>query len=174
MKLPCILLASLVAVAMTAARADAAGLDIDKVTGVYKKAFRNGDTSGEKYTSENILEIVKLSPTTAYFRVHLEFFNGHLCEESGVARVKDRALVYHGEVNTEGKQCVLSFQLVKGKMTLGDEGGACRAGTCGARGGYDFVEFDMKRRRSIRYMKRLLNSEEYKAAIEEFKENSRR
>src|SRR5262245_52699828 len=116
MKWSRILLAMSAAMAMTATRADAASLDIDKVAGVYKYSFRNGDTSGAKYTSENILEIVKVSSTTAYFRVHLEFFNGHLCEESGVAQVVNRTLVYRGEVNSDGKQCLLSFQVLKGKM----------------------------------------------------------
>ena len=56
----------------------AANVNVDTLAGVYKKTFQNGNISGGKYQSEDILEIVKISPATAYVRTHLEFFNGHL------------------------------------------------------------------------------------------------
>jgi hypothetical protein len=83
-----------VACVVAAAPAVAADIDIDKIAGVYKKQFRNGNISGDKYDSEDILEIVKTSPSTAYVKTHLEFFNGHVCNIYGVADVKGSALVY--------------------------------------------------------------------------------
>jgi hypothetical protein len=156
------------AFALASAAARAAEPDIGKLAGVYKKAFRNADISGDKYQSENILEIVKVSPKAAYIRTHLEFFNGHVCDISGVAKLEGDALVYRGETNSQGKQCVLSVNAAGGKVTLEDKEGACAIATCGARGMYNGTSFDLNRRRTIRYMDILLKSDEYKDAIDEF------
>ena len=89
----------------------AAAINIDALAGVYKRTFENGNIDGGKYQSENILEIVKVSPSAAYVRTHLEFFNGHVCNIWGVAKVEGDALVYHGETNSQGKACMLSVKI---------------------------------------------------------------
>ena len=160
--------ALLLAVGMIAAApAMAAGLDIDKIAGVYKKQFKNGNISGDKYESEDILEIVKVSPTAAYVKTHLEFFNGHVCNIHGVADAEGAALVYHGPDNVEGKPCELSVRIERGKVTLNDKDGHCAIGSCGNRGMYNGTAFELKRRRTIRYMDILLKSDDYKAAVAE-------
>ena len=89
---------------MLACPALAADGPIDTLAGVYKTQFKNGNIDGGKYDSEDILEIVKVSPTAAYVRTHLEFFNGHVCNIQGVADVEDGALVYRArEKNVQGK-----------------------------------------------------------------------
>ena len=140
-------------------------LDLDAVAGVYRKNFPSGLVSGEKYRAENILEIVKVSPTSAYFRTRLEFFNGHSCMIWGVADVEGTALVYHGRPNAEGKPCVLSLKFTRGRVAFEDKDAACRLGTCGMRGGYDGQAFDLRTRRPIRYMRRVLKSWQYREAI---------
>lgn len=145
----------------------AASVNIDTVAGVYKKTFKNGTIDGNKYQSEDILEIMKVTPSAAYVRTHLEFFNGHICNIWGVANVEGDALVYHGETNSKGKQCLLSVRSKGGKVTLGDKDGACAIETCGARGMYNGTAFELKTRRPIRYMDVLLKSDEYKDAIDE-------
>ena len=166
-------LAALVAIGMLAIPALAADGPIDTLAGVYKTQFKNGNISGDKYDSEDILEIVKVSPKTAYIRTHLEFFNGHVCNIQGVADVEDSALVYHGPDNIEGKPCQLSVRLVRGRVTLEDQEGHCAIGTCGNRGMYNGTTFDLKRKRPIRYMKILLKSAEYKAAVKEHDDKPR-
>ena len=166
-------LAALVAIGMLAIPALAADGPIETLAGVYKTQFKNGNISGDKYDSEDILEIVKVSPKTAYIRTHLEFFNGHVCNIQGVADVEDGALVYHGPDNIEGKPCQLSVRLVRGRVTLDDKEGHCAIGTCGNRGMYNGTTFDLKRKRPIRYMKILLKSEEYKAAVKEHDDKPR-
>ena len=141
--------------------------DIDKLAGVYKKTFKNGNIDGGKYQSEDILEIVKVSPAAAYVRTHLEFFNGHVCNIWGVAKAEGGALVYRGETSAQGRQCVLSVKAAGGKVTLDDLGGACAIGTCGARGMYNGTAFELKARRPIRYMDVLMKSDQYKDAIDE-------
>jgi hypothetical protein len=145
----------------------AANVNIDTLAGVYKKTFPNGTIDGNKYQSEDILEIVKVSPTTAYVRTHLEFFNGHVCNIWGVAKLEGDALVYHGETNQQGKPCLLSVRVQAGKVTLDDKDGACAIGTCGNRGMYNGTAFELKKRRAIRYMDVLVNSDQYKDAIDE-------
>ena len=65
--------------AIASSLAFAAAINIDALAGVYKRTFESGNIDGGKYQSENILEIVKVSPSAAYVRTHLEFFNGHVC-----------------------------------------------------------------------------------------------
>jgi hypothetical protein len=140
---------------------------LDRLAGVYRKDFPNGTVDGEKYQSENVLEIVPHSPTSAYFRTHLEFFNGHSCDIWGVADVHDGALVYDGPPNMEGQPCRLHLSVANGKLALADPDGACRADTCGARGGYDGIAFDLTARRPIRYMQKLLASSEFAEAVKQ-------
>jgi len=145
----------------------AANVNIDVLAGVYKKTFQNGNIDGGKYQSEDILEIVKISPTTAYVRTHLEFFNGHVCNIWGVAKVEGDGLVYHRETNSQGKPCLLSMKVQAGKVTLDDKDGACAIGTCGNRGMYNGTAFELKKRRVISYMDVLVNSDQYKDAVDE-------
>lgn len=145
----------------------AQNFDIDKLAGVYKKQFKNGNVSGDKYDSEDILEIVKVSPTAAYLKTHLEFFNGHVCNIHGIADLEGVALVYRGPKNVEGKPCELRVKVERGKIALDDNDGHCAIGTCGNRGMYNGTAFELKRRRTIRYMDILLKSDDYKAAIAE-------
>jgi hypothetical protein len=165
---------AIVAASFAAMPGHAASLDIDGLAGVYKSQFKNGNIDGGKYQSEDILEIVKISPTAAYVKAHLEFFNGHVCNIKGVADAEGGALVYHGPNNIEGKPCQLSVKLVHGKVTLDDKDGHCAIGTCGNRGMYNGTSFDAKRRRAIRYMEILLKSDDYKSAVQEHDDRAKR
>ncbi|MGZ3410699.1 MAG: hypothetical protein ACXWJT_05290 [Xanthobacteraceae bacterium] len=167
-------LAIAVIVTMICSSALSADINIDSFAGVYRKTFANGNIDGGKYQSEDILEIVKVSPSTAYIRTHLEFFNGHVCNIWGVAKIEGDALVYRGPSNIEGKPCVLSVKTVGGKVTLFDEHDACTVGTCGNRGMYTGEKFDLKTRRAIRYMDVLTKSEQYTDAVKEYDAKSGR
>lgn len=155
----------------TSAFADAP-LDLDSIAGVYKHDFTNGDIQGDTYRSEDILEIVALSPERAYVRVHLEFFNGHECGIYGIAEREGNALVYHdSQKDVYGHLCVL--KIVKTDKAIvfkeDDTDWPCKNQYCGARGAFDGTSFDISARRPIRYMTRLLSSEEYSDAINEYK-----
>jgi hypothetical protein len=136
------------------------------LAGVYRQSFANAMADGKPYRSENILEIVPRSATSTYFRAHLEFSNGHQCAISGIADVMDDDLVYDGPVNLEGRPCRLRLSVIGGQIRFADPGGACRVDTCGARGAYDGVAFNLKSRQPIRYMSRLLASPEYAEAVQ--------
>jgi hypothetical protein len=147
--------------------AHAAGLNVDAIAGVYKSQFKNASVGGETYQSEDILEIVKVSPTSAYVRAHYEFFNGHQCNINGVAKTEGNTLVYRGDTDSQGRQCVLSVKVAGGKIALDDKDGVCGRETCGARGMYNGKSFALSKKRAIRYMDRLKKSDEYLDALDE-------
>lgn len=150
--------------ALLAMTANAAGLDLDKIAGLYVTHFQNGDVGGDKFWSDNVLELVKVSPDTAFFRTHLEFYNGHECELSGVAEISGASLVYRDP----RQQCELHIDVADGKIAFDDRDYHCREASCGARGGYSGATFALKSRRPIGYMQRLLASSEYRDAVKEY------
>jgi hypothetical protein len=156
-------------------------LNIDSIAGVYKDRFPNSTVDDGKFTSENILEVVKISPNRAYVRTHLEFYNGHLCSFHGIANVEGFELVYRKPTKAwvfggKGKPqreidavCILSLKRERNRLVFEDKDDVCRASMCGARGILRDAAFDLKSRRTIRYMPRLLASREYAEAISESK-----
>jgi len=145
-----------------------------ELAGVYKHRFANSDVQGDHFTSEDILEIVPVSADTAYVRLHLNFYNGHVCDISGVARQAGESLVYDGPADVDGKPCQLTLaSRGDGIHIFERENGACRNQTCGERGGYGYKadgppDFTPAQRRPIRYLPRLVASAEYKAALAEY------
>lgn len=153
---------------------------IDRVEGVYKHRFQNGLVSGETYESEDILEIVKTAEGAAYVRYDLQFFNGHTCDLYGIAEEKADALVYTDKSSQNpDSACVLSINIKDGKLLTedlspydSDKTYGCQS-YCGARGGFNNVSFDMKAKRKIRYLKKLMNSEEFKQATTLYEEKKK-
>lgn len=111
------------------------------------------------------MEIVDVSPTTAYVRLALEFYNGHQCALSGIADRKGATLVYRGMSSVGDEPCVLTLRTTGGKVMLSDKEGVCRRNACGARGSFEGVSFPVSARRPIRYMARLKASSQYKQAV---------
>lgn len=143
-------------------------VNLDAIAGVYKHTFTNHSAvDGSAFKSEDILEIVKVSPTTAYIRTHLEFFNAHICDLSGIADVRGDQLVYDRMSGDDDQRCLFTITVSGDKLTFADPDGICRSSTCGARGGYDDEGFPRKERRPIGYLAKLLASKEYQAAMHE-------
>ncbi|HEX4293357.1 MAG TPA: hypothetical protein VHZ29_04425 [Rhizomicrobium sp.] len=159
--------ACFLAVAATAANAASGFVQIDDLAGVYKDAYPNTLADGEKFTSEHVLEIVKLSRTEAYIRSHMEFYNGHVCGVWGVARLDGDALVYRPHHNNTGEACALALRKKGDRIVFGDADNACKYNFCGEHGYLDGVEYKLSSRRPIRYMKRLQASRQYGEAIAE-------
>jgi hypothetical protein len=143
---------------------------IGDIEGVYKHRFQNGLVTGEKYQSEDVVEIVRYDDTRIYVRAELQFFNGHECSISGIARYDGGRFAYDEPPSDPGAQAC-HFQIgVDGKaIRFGDADGVCRASHCGARGGLDGYTIARDSKRRIRYMDRLKNSNEYRQAVSELK-----
>ena len=142
--------------------------------GVYKHSYDNSDVSGDHFKSENILEVTAYKPDANYIRLHLEFYNGHMCDIRGMATITPSALVYHDPMDSNGTPCTLTLQEgADGVHIFEAQEGACRNETCGARGGYGYsptgtVDFKRLERAPIRYMPLLLGSREYRTAAAEY------
>ena len=135
-----------------------------------KTRFKNSLTSGEKYQSENILEIVKVSEAAIYFKATLNFFNGHSCGIFGVADYRSNGkFVYdRSSENEEANICRFAISLVRNTIHFDDLSSVCKARYCGARGTLEGDYFQLKVRRPIKYMKIILNSKDYKQSLESF------
>jgi hypothetical protein len=165
--------------AMNAAAQDATQL-MQQMAGVYRHPFMSasitpGKEPGEAdvpYQAEDVIEIVPFDADHVYIRAHLDFYNGHTCDVSGMGRHEHGAFVYHDpEPPLEGyPPCALKVAVENGKLTLTDRAtpdavASCRA-YCGVRGGWDYA-IGMDRKRPIRYMDRLKNSRQYTHAIDD-------
>jgi hypothetical protein len=133
-------------------------LDIDSVAGLYSNAPPNHATDSGK--ANNVLEVVKLSPSTAYVRTHLEI-NDAICGFWGIMRTDGDMLA--GKDAGDPK-CQLRLHFSSSKVTLDDRDGRCRD-HCGENGSFYGEEFSVKSRRPITYMKRLMASRQYQEAL---------
>lgn len=141
----------------------------DQISGVYKHRFQNALVTGETYPSEDILEIVPYGSTAAYLRYALNFYNGHSCSLAGIAEDKGDHLTFT-DPNSD-TNCVLDIRIKGDALVSNDVSSPAESKFgchyyCGARGGFNHVTFPLKSKRKIRYMKRILDSSEYKDAVQ--------
>lgn len=135
----------------------------------YGHSFANGLVTGEHYRSTNTLDIVRAAPDAAYVDVHLDFFNGHECNISGVADAKGGVLVLKSG-DDETSQCTLTIApgagKDRGKLVFGADGTGCDY-YCGARGSLDGASFTAASRRPLTPAQRrkIVGSDDYKAAF---------
>lgn len=144
---------------------------IDKIAGVYKHKtkLKIYEGKGEEYWGENILEIVRVTDDVIYFNLSLAFDNGHACAASGLAHYKKEGFFLFADEGKVGDQeCLLKIIPTAEGISF-QSFGAC-GGYCGARGCLDCVKFSTDKRRPIRYMKILLNSQGYKDAMKNAEE----
>jgi hypothetical protein len=137
----------------------------DEIAGVYKIKFNNGLISGEKYQSENILEIMPIDRHKVYIRMKLEFFNGHVGDIYGIATQKGNSLIYQNKT----ENCLVQWVWNKNNVTSHTD--YTKYPGCsyfhGQRGTLDNIVFPIKNRRDIRYLETIRNSQEYKSAVRE-------
>ena len=140
------------------------------LAGAYHRHVQDALMNGQEYGAEDVLEVVPTSPTATYVRTLLNFGNGHTCAISAVFDVVGAELVYHDPQET---QCVLRLRAKGGRIEFDDGRETCQT-YCGARGSWEGEGFPLTARRPITYMRRLLGSSEYKAAMAEHASHGRR
>ena len=147
----------------------AAPSPVNTLAGRYSHHFANGFVTGEKYESDDVLEIVPVDATHAYFRFDLQFYNGHSCALQGIAHAVGNTLAYREAPTGAGeKRCTLTIARKGARLGWDDGDDSCRA-YCGARGSFNEGSLPWSSKRPITYMARLKGSSEYKSALDEWK-----
>jgi hypothetical protein len=147
---------------------------IRRLEGVYKSRFQNSTAAGEKYLSENLLEIVRVSEDTVYFRTHLEAYNMSRCGLSGLARYSLKGVLVFTDPepssDSDGEPCMLQLEETANEIRMLDPGHPCTRQHCGIRGGFHLQSFPLSARRPIHYLERLKDSKEFKRALQQLKQ----
>ena len=160
----------LLAVPVLLAAGPASPDPVKGLAGRYYAQFSDGTVTGEKYTGENVVEIVPVAANAAYVRAHLDFFNGHQCDIAGIATSRGATLVYRDlDTPLPGEPaCVLTVSHAGSSLKLDDGNRGCST-YCGARGNLTNMSVPFASRRPIRYMPRLKASEQYRRAMAEWR-----
>jgi hypothetical protein len=143
---------------------------LKRVTGVYKDRFHNALVSGEKFESENILEVVPVNADHAYIRMHLEFYNGHVGAIYGIATYIGHESLAYDNGKSGAEKCLLTISWSPETVVTAadyDKTPGCSY-YHGARGSLNDMKFKVAQRRDIRYLQRLRDSREFKDAMAEF------
>jgi hypothetical protein len=157
------------AIAATQASTDPA----QDLAGRYYDQFKDALVTGDKYTGEDIVEIAPIQPGAAFVRIHLDYYNGHSCDLSGVAQSQAGALVYRDPTpQYDGGTCIHRLRRNGRSLSIDDNGGTC-SGYCGARGSLTNVTVPFSSKRPIRYLTRLKASEEYRDALAEWRKEKK-
>lgn len=158
-----------------------------EIEGVYKHRFQNGKiVSGkapgetdESYESEDIIELLAYDEANIYFRVGLQFYNGHVCSISGIAGYENGAFIYRDtEVPLDGNSsCKLKISLTKTALQITDREtpdalSSCKM-HCGVRGSLSDYKIAKSAKRKIRYINRLKASRQYIQAVQAFSDSAR-
>lgn len=143
----------------------AAPLDpVKSLAGRYSAHFQNGNVDGDRYWSDDVVEIVPVDAYHAYFRVSLHFFNGHSCGLYGIAQARGATLDYRAPPGRSESRCHMTLSHKGDWLNLDDHAGTCQA-MCGARGGFAAEGLPWKSKRPILYLARVKGSDEYRSAL---------
>ncbi|MGA0603355.1 hypothetical protein ACO2Q3_21790 [Caulobacter sp. KR2-114] len=140
-----------------------------RLEGRYTHSFANGLVTGEHFRSTETLVILRTAPDAAWVDAHLEFFNGHECNISGVADARGEALVLKSG-DDELSRCTLAIGpgagKDRGKLVFVADGTGCNY-YCGARGSLDGAAFAAASRRPLTPAQRrkIVAGDDYKAAL---------
>jgi hypothetical protein len=167
----CVALITLVS--MTAAASEPAAF-LARVAGVYKSQFQNGNIDGDKYQSEDVLEVVPVDDHSAYVRMDLEFYNGHSGMIYGIATYGNNSLIYDNHKPGD-ERCIVEYIWTSDKVVTKADYEKTPGCTTyhGARGSLDNAQFLLKKKQTIRYMQRLKDSRQFKEAIEAYRKQGR-
>lgn len=152
---------------------------VQALAGRYSYHFQNNMMDGEKYGSDDVIEIVPVANNAAYVRIALQFENAHTCDISGVFTEERDQLVYHQPLSPDFPPpapssfeamhpCVLRLSRIGSKLRFDDGLGSCHVTNCGMRGTLTgALPFNSKR--PITYMPLLQASEQYNRAMAEWR-----
>jgi hypothetical protein len=135
------------------------------LAGRYDAEFPDGLTSGETYTGRDVVEVVLVASRAAYLRFHLDFYNGHICSLSGIAKAEGDALVLRQAAEIAGGSgCTLTVRRAGKTLAWSDPANGCQS-YCGIRGSFMSGAVPWASRQPITYLARLKGSRQYRAAL---------
>lgn len=162
-----------IAIAQEADNTTASSKAISAIEGVYKHSFTNELINGEQFRSEDVIELMRYSPETIYFRIRPNFFNGHSCGIYGIAEYHNGAFIYTKHDDTSTKlACTLTIRRQNKSLNITDVVGtesrsSCRL-YCGMRGSLMNYDISMTKKRAIKYEPLIKKSRQFHAAVAEF------
>ena len=148
---------------LTVAAAQSSRDPAEQLAGRYYRQFPDALVGGARYRGEDIVEIVPVAPAAAYVRLHLDYYNGHVCALTGIANATGDALSFD-DGERFGAHCILTLKRIGPQLRLDDAAGSCSA-YCGARGTLSDVRLPYSSKRPIRYLAALRNSAQYRQAM---------
>lgn len=140
------------------------------LAGRYDQEFPSGTFAGQKYTVEDLIEIVPVAPKAAYFRIHRASSTGAICGIHGVATSVNEALVYRDRQQLEGS-CTLTIERKGRALEIDDHGASCK-NYCGMGNSLSEVQIPYASKRPIRYLDRLKASPQYQQALAQWRKES--
>jgi hypothetical protein len=141
---------------------------LQRLSGVYKRRHKYSDWAGPREI-ENILELVPVSRDAAYIRAELYPASRDSCGVAGIFAFRNIG-GFVLQDDAKAGACLLTVSVKDGALSFSDPTGNCQT-FCAHHGSWDET-FDLKLRREIRYMPRLLVSREYQGAITRYEKRN--
>ena len=131
----------------------------------------------EHYFGEEIVEIVPISASAAYFRAHLQGSGANVCALWGIAMAKGSTLVYHDTsepVEGHSRSCTLTISRSGNSLRLDDGPDRSCWDHCGEQEWFSDFRLPWKSRRAITYLSRLKASQQYHDALTEWRARTKK
>ncbi len=148
-------------IAIMSVAIDAWAAEADTYAGHYTVALKKGYLRApDKNKDRDSLDILDEGGQGAFFRIHLDWANGHSCDISGMATRTENGALLYTEPSLHDTTCTLRIEPNPESLRLLDPAGACQYIACGRRGMLDGVRF-LRRNRAPVDAKALRGSVEY-------------
>lgn len=136
---------------------------VDRIGGVYRVELPTGTLNDGKQPVNSILELVKIGATQMYVRSQLAFYTGQQCEIHGWAdQSSPTTMEFHD--GAQGASCDMTITLQNGKLSFAPNTAGCAA-HCGQGAVLNTVQFPLTKKRTIRYLKDLVQTHDYKETM---------
>ena len=119
---------------------------IAAISGRYRHSFTSGDVQGDTFKAVDKLQIAGVSGTSIHYSLYLNFYNGHTCSREGTAVYKANGAFIDEVKDDSAETCYFEIIPTSTGVRLNDPNGACKAQSCGARGGYNGAGFSFAQR----------------------------
>ena len=141
---------------------------VSSLAGRYTHRFKNGNIDGDVYYTTDVVEILPIDAGSAVINMELNFFNGHSCSVSGIAKLDRDRLIYREQDPNPWSDggCRLEIWRDRTKLRWTEGEGTSCQNHCGARGGLSVGDIPYGSRRKISPVRAKLMRENPDALVE--------